>query len=193
MQAAKQPARRSSPVLTWLFVILTAVAVNLFLFTTVGISGSSMEPTLHHGERALVPRFELWWKRLTGGSWERGNIVFFPDPQADCHLRCPWVIKRIVGLPGETVAIRQGVVLINGAELSEPYLAGEWPGSFVMAEITVPDGSFFVLGDNRYPYGAHDSRSYGPVDADSIGGRASAVLWPPFRSADGLSLNWRPL
>ncbi len=190
---AEPGPRTRSAVLSWLFVLLAALAVNLFLFTTVGISGSSMEPTLMDGERALVPRYEVWLNRLGSRDWQRGDVVFFPDPRATCNVRCPWVIKRIVGLPGETVSIRQGTVLINGTELAEPYLDGVWKGSFAMGEVTVPEDAFFVLGDNRYPYGSHDSRSYGPVAAGSVAGRVSAVVWPPLRSEGGLSLNWRGL
>lgn len=188
---AEDRPRKRSALLGWLFVVLSALAVNLFLFTTVGISGSSMEPSLSNGERALVPRYEVWLNRLGGRGWQRGDIVFFPDPRADCNLRCPWVIKRIVGLPGETVSIRQGTVLIDGTELAEPYLDGVWKGSFTMGELTVPDGTFFVLGDNRYPYGSHDSRSYGPVPAGSIAGRVTAVVWPVLRTDGELRLNWR--
>ncbi len=190
---AKRDTR--SGVLGWLLTILLAVAINMFLFTTVGIRGQSMEPTLHDAERALVPRYELWWQRLTGGSYGRGDIVFFPNPAVkDCGWRCPWVIKRIVGLPGETVSISRGTVSVDGDALAEPYLQDEWKGSFSMGPVLVPEGSYFVLGDNRYPYGSQDSRSYGPVDAGTVAGRASVVVWPPVRSgADGLELNWRRL
>lgn len=185
--------RRGLP--AWVPVILLAVAINMFLFTTVGIRGDSMEPTLHSGERALVPRFEVWWQRLAGSGYDRGDVVFFPNPVArDCGWRCPWVIKRIVGLPGETVSIDNGTVSINGEPLPEPYLQDEWRGSFTMGPVRVPAGSYFVLGDNRYPYGSQDSRSYGPVDAGTVAGRVSAILWPPLRSGeDGLELNWRGL
>lgn len=181
--------------LVWLLVIAVAAFINLFLVTTVGISGSSMEPGLRDGERVFVPRYEIWWQRLTGSGFERGDIVFFPDPTAaDCRVFCPLVIKRIVGLPGETVGIRAGAVSVDGAPLAEPYLGDAWAGSFSMEPRLVPEGNYFVLGDNRYPYGSQDSRNYGPVPAGSIAGRASAVLWPPLRNGPaGVSLNWRAL
>ncbi len=189
------PAERRGHWKGWLTAILLGVLINVFLVTTVGISGSSMQPTLLGGERALVPRFEQWLNRLGSGTYGRGDIVFFPDPTTgSCSWRCPYLIKRIVGLPGETVEIRSGTVLIGGAALAEPYLADSWRGSFSMAPITVPADSYYVLGDNRYPYGSQDSRSFGPVPVESVAGRASTVIWPPLRIGDeGLSVNIRGL
>ncbi len=179
-------------VVQWLVILLGAVAINLFLFTTVGISGDSMSPSLHSGDRALVPLWQNWWP---GHEYGRGDIVFFPDPTDDgCRLRCPWVIKRIIGLPGETIAIDSGVVSINGQELAEPYLLSSWRGSLSRGAETVPADSYFVMGDNRYPYGSFDSRTYGPVPASEVAGRASAVVWPPLRrTAEGWTLNLRGL
>lgn len=193
--AAAPGARRPVRWAGWLLVLAAGLLINVFLVTTVGISGSSMEPSLTGGERALVPRYELWLNRLTGRDYRRGDIVFFPDPTArDCSWRCPYLIKRVVGLPGETVEIRSGQVLIDSLPLQEPYLQDAWQGSFSLQPVTVPAGSYFVLGDNRYPYGSQDSRSFGPVAADAVAGRASFVLWPPLRSGNsGLQLNLRGL
>lgn len=167
-------------------VLGLAFLINFFLFTTVAISGRSMEPALHDGERVLVPRWEHWWLRLTGGSHARGDVVFYPDPAASsCRLLCPHVIKRIIGLPGERVSIRDGQVSINGEELPEPWLGDTWKGSFSMEAVTVPEGEYFMLGDNRYPYGSHDSRTYGTVPGSAIAGRAAFVVWPAWPRAEG--------
>src|SRR5690625_4974267 len=182
--------RKQSRLPPWLLPALAvlglAFLINFFLFTTVAISGKSMEPALHDGERVLVPRWEHWWLRFTGGSHARGDVVFYPDPAVpSCRLFCPHVIKRIVGLPGERVAIRDGQVSIDGEELDEPWLGDTWKGSFSMETVTVPDAEYFMLGDNRYPYGSHDSRTYGTVPAGAIAGRAGFVVWPPWRRTGG--------
>jgi len=164
-------------------VLGLAALINVFLFTTVAIRGSSMEPALQDGERVLVPRWEYWWQRLAGGGYGRGDIVFYPDPTAEqCRLLCGYVIKRIVGLPGEHLEIEDGQVRIDGRDLDEPWLDGAWEGSFSLDGLTVPPGEYFMLGDNRYPYGSHDSRTYGTVPAAAVAGRAAVVLWPPGRA-----------
>lgn len=169
-------------VLSWALILLAALGINLFLYTTVGISGDSMSPSLEDGDRALVPLWQNWWP---GFQHQRGDIVFFPDPtDQTCHLRCPWVIKRIIGLPGDTISISDGVITVNGQVLEETYLGDEWRGSFSMETVTVSEESYFVLGDNRYPYGSSDSRAYGPVPSSTVAGQASYVFWPLLRRTD---------
>ena len=193
--AAPPEAGRAGRISGWVIAVLAGVFINVFLVTTVGINGGSMEPSLHDGERALVPRYEQWLNRLAGKAYGRGDIVFFRDPtRTDCGWRCPYLIKRIIGLPGETIEIRSGKVLVDSMPLAEPYLLDSWRGSFSMDSTVVPAGTYFVLGDNRYPYGSQDSRSFGPVESDRVAGRASFVLWPPVRSSEaGLQLNLRGL
>lgn len=186
MNVQPQSGRRSRRWLSWLAVGLLALLINWLLITTVGIRGNSMSPTLENGDRALVPRYEHWLKRMLGSGYARGDIVFFPDPtRTDCRLFCPHLIKRIVGLPGETVEIRRGTVYIDGEALAEPYLADAWQGSYSQQPLTLPGDSYYVLGDNRFPYGSQDSRSFGPVPASSVAGRASLLIWPPLRLQDG--------
>ena len=172
--------------LSWAAVLIAALFINMFVGTTVGIQGESMSPNLTSGDRAFSPLWQNWWP---GSAFARGDVVYFPDPLATgCRSRCPWVIKRIIGLPGETVAIEAGTVTVNGELLEEPWLQGRWHGSINQEPVVVPEGSYFVLGDNRFPYGSVDSRQYGPVAADSIAGRASFVFWPLLRRSDG---GWR--
>jgi signal peptidase I len=113
---------------------------------------------------------------------ERGDIIVFDAParvEAACNGSGAFV-KRIVGLPGEHVSMEDGHVLINGARLTEPYLAasyrgresGEWPRN--------PQGGYFVLGDNRAM--SCDSRRWGVVPRESIIGRADIRYWPPNRA-----------
>jgi signal peptidase I len=109
---------------------------------------------------------------------QRGEIVIFhfpTDPRRD-------FVKRIAGLPGETVEIRQGVLYINGNPIAEPYLTNNGTSSF--PPTTVPEGHYFVLGDNRS--NSSDSRTWGVVPWRNIVGQAWLIYWPP-----GM-LGWAP-
>ncbi len=181
-----------------LLTVLATLAFLLFVATTVGIQGDSMEPSLHSGERVIVPRYETWLWRLGAATIHRGDIVFFPDP-ADpgraCPVLCNFVIKRVVALEGDEVMIRSGILSVNGVEQPEEYLGDAWRGSHSVPPLVVPEGMLYVLGDNRGPYGSRDSRGYGPVPAAGVEGRAGLVIWPLLRrGSDGhLALNVRPV
>lgn len=184
--------RRRSLARNLLESLLAAALLVTFVVSGVAISGDSMEPTLYDGERALVPRFETWLHRLGLGSFDRGDVVYFPSPEQPRGAVCPWfcthLIKRIVAVGGDTVAIRNGQLVLNGLPVEEPYLGEGWRGSFSMQEMPVPPGHVFVLGDNRGPYGSFDSRVFGPVPRHRIEGRAAWVVWPLLRQdAEG---NW---
>jgi signal peptidase I len=193
--------RRKSNRGTWTSVLVTALlalAFSYFIGTTVGIAGDSMEPSLHSGERAVVPRYETWLHRLGVGSFARGEIVFFPSPAAPgglCPFFCEYLIKRVVATGGDTVSISNGQLLVNGAAQDEPYLGDTWRGSYNLPEQVVPEDHVFVLGDNRAPYGSRDSRNFGPVPEAHLVGRAAAVIWPLLRrdAAGTWHLNPRPL
>ncbi|MBX3069774.1 MAG: signal peptidase I [Thermomicrobiales bacterium] len=156
------------------------------------VDGSSMFPNLHDGDMLLVNRnsyevFDLY----TLIDWipgvdhadakefkpfddpERGDIVVFNPPVASSK---PY-IKRIIGLPGETVEIREGNVYIDGELLDEDYIeAGITECSRQCDPWVVPEGEVFVLGDNRQ--NSSDSRVFGPIAIDSIVGRAWVIYWP---------------
>jgi len=150
----------------------TALLAALFTFGLRAVAqprvvdGGSMEPTLHTGQRVLVS--PLAFRIL--GQVERGQIVVF-----DALGQTEDYIKRIVGLPGDTVAIRHGQVIVNGSPVAEPYLAASATGD--SAPVTLGPDEYYVLGDNR-PDSA-DSRYYGPVPADRIIGPAFLRFWPP--------------
>ncbi len=131
----------------------------------VRVDGFSMRPTLQDGEYILVSK--LAYKT---GEPNRGDIVVFVfpmNPQED-------LIKRVIGLPGESISVHNGTVTINGAVLDEPYIAnppaydGDW---------TVPEGQLFVLGDNRND--SRDSHSWGVLPIENVIGRAVLIYWPP--------------
>jgi signal peptidase I len=179
---------------TLLESLLAAALLVTFVVSGVAISGDSMLPTLRDGERALVPRYETWLHRIGIGSFEPGDVVYFPSPDQRAGAVCPWLcahlIKRIVAEGGDTVAIDNGRLLVNDKPLAEDYLAGQWPGSFSMMEMPVPEGHVFVLGDNRGPYGSFDSRVFGPVARHRLEGRAAWVVWPLLRRDDEGRLRW---
>jgi signal peptidase I len=184
------------PLLVIAALVITLV-VKAFLAQAFYIPSASMEPQLREHDRVVVSRtaYRLHDPR-------RGDIVVFPSPAVPAEeegvlegvlhdvleavaLRDPGdreLIKRIVGLPGETVEARDGQVVIDGRRLVEPYL----PPGVVTSDfgpIEVPDGRVFVMGDNRP--NSHDSRfpDIGPIAVDSIVGRAIARVWPPDRTA----------
>jgi signal peptidase I len=131
----------------------------------VRVDGYSMTPSLQNGEYILVNK--LAYKT---GEPQRGDIVVFifpVDPHED-------LIKRVIGLPGERVAIHNGVVAIDGVQINEPYIAaaplydGEW---------VVSDGQLFVLGDNRNE--SKDSHQWGLLPLENVVGKAVLIYWPP--------------
>lgn len=160
----------------WTKLVVLCTAIALVLRATViesfNIDGSCMEPTLTTGERVMV--FKLCY---LFGDPERGDVIVFrypPDPSRD-------YIKRVIALPGETVAIRNGVVYINGEVLDQSrwpvtpdtYRYPDYP------ERLVPEGYYFVLGDNR-PM-SEDSRVWGFVPRSHVKGRAVLLYWPLWR------------
>ncbi|MEX2536712.1 MAG: signal peptidase I [Trueperaceae bacterium] len=186
------PARKLGR--TVLESLVAAALLVTFVMSGVAISGDSMEPTLHDGERALVPRFETWLHRLGVGSFGRGDIVYFPSPDSGPGAICPWfcthLIKRIVAVGGDRVAIARGQLILNGEPLDEAYLQEQWHGSFSMPETPIPPGHVFVLGDNRGPYGSFDSRVFGALPRRQIEGRAALVVWPLFTRDDEGRWQW---
>jgi signal peptidase I len=177
---------------TALIAILIFVAVRS-LVLNFRVDGSSMLPNLVDGEMLLVNRnaydsFDLYtfvdWipgvehanaKEVTPFDGpDRGDIVVFDPPVASSK---PY-IKRVIGLPGETVEIRDGSVYIDGVRLEEDYVEDGITdcGQRECNIITVPEGHIFVMGDNRR--NSSDSRFFGPVEIDAVQGKAWVVYWP---------------
>ncbi len=174
VDAASEPVKppRFQSIVDLLHDLAIAVVVCVLLITYVvqafKVQGTSMSPELRDGERILVNKFLYYF-----GDIARGDVVVFWYPE-DPELS---FIKRVVALPGETVEIRSGAVLVNGTLIEEPYVAGANvdPRSFVAQEVR--PGHFFVLGDNRK--GSNDSRSWGLVPERYIYGKAFLRIWPP--------------
>ncbi len=143
-----------------------ALVIQQFIVKPFYIPSVSMENTLQKGDRVLVNRFVY---RFTDP--KPGDIVVFHPPSSPKED----YIKRVVAVAGDTVAVHDGKLWVNGKAMVEPYLKEQTiEGSF--PEEAVPAGSFFAMGDNRNESG--DSRVFGPVKVDQILGRAFVIYWP---------------
>lgn len=166
------PAVRSA--VEWGAVIIGALAIALliqtFLFQAFLIPSGSMQPTLHIGDRVLVNKLSY-----RSGGPSRGDLIVFTRPPASPESDINDLIKRVVGLPGETVEAVDGAVLVDGEPLDESYLPEGTPTDN-LPPTPVPDGMVFVMGDNRTE--SLDSRIFGPIDIDTIEGRAFLRIWP---------------
>lgn len=161
----KRGRRDLSSWLTVAAVVVVVLIIRLFVFEPFTVSGDSMEPTLLNGDRVMVSKLAFDF-----GKPKTGEVVVFHSPVAP---KQDW-IKRVIGLPGETVSIRNDVVYINGHRYPEPFL--KYRSSQNVAPLVVPPGHIWVLGDNR-PI-SDDSRYWGPLAENRIIGRALFVWWP---------------
>lgn len=147
-----------------LWAAASSVLLHRYVFAIYVIRGSSMSPTLKDGDTALV---NMLIQR--GGSLERGEIVLVEDGFRD------YATKRIVGLPGERIDIREGHVYVNTRLLSEIYLPKHMPTLSACPTFVLGAEQYFVLGDNRSD--SYDSRIYGPVSRQAIMGSYSRTFW----------------
>jgi signal peptidase I len=177
--------------LDWLVTIVGAVAIVLAIKAWVvnpyRIPTSSMEPRLHCAEpgagcrarfsdRVLANRFIYHFRDPA-----RGDIIVFETParaEAQCGPAGTFV-KRIIALPGETWEQRDGVIYINGRRLEEPYISQGQKDFQTLEPRTVPQDSYFVMGDNRTQ--SCDSRVWGTVPEENLIGKVFATYWPPNR------------
>jgi signal peptidase I len=172
-----------------------ALGIQAFLVKPFRIPSGSMEPTLDIGQRVLVDRVTKHFS-----SFHRGDIVVFKPPKGadtdDCGVNHPATepcprptpqksdtnfIKRIVGVPGDRLKVLAGRVYIDGKPLKEPYIRPDAACDLCNEPqaITIPPGSFFMMGDNRGQ--SADSREWGPVPKNWIIGKAFFTYWPPGR------------
>jgi signal peptidase I len=151
---------------TILLTLLIYVLIRTFLIENYRVLGHSMVPTLEDEQFLIVSKLDYRLREP-----ERGDIVVFFDPRNEDRK----LIKRIIGLPGEMVEIRSGQVFVDGQALDEPYVKNQ-AGYNEPAE-RVPDGQFYVLGDNRA--NSSDSHNWGTLLEEKIVGRAWFSYWPP--------------
>jgi signal peptidase I len=149
-----------------LIVVLVRVAMDTFLPRYV-VDGASMEPNFHTSERVIVDRISM----LVSGP-SRGDVIVLDSPTTPDEL----LIKRVIGLPNETIVIRSGRVFVDGTELDEPYVLSYCTSRSCDGEWQLGSDEYFVLGDNRSR--SLDSHSFGPVKRSTIKGIARVSYWP---------------
>jgi signal peptidase I len=164
--------------LSWLreltLVVVLATVVILFLYQPVKVEGTSMTPGLRDQERIFINKFifnPLVYK-LGLAEISRGDTVVFWYPNDTSKS----YIKRVIGIPGDTVEIINGTVLVNGNTLSEPYVPEEARDQVSMPRTMIDADNYFVLGDNRRS--SNDSRTWGVVPRRDIYGKAVFGYWP---------------
>lgn len=152
------------------FAALTAVVIVVFVVQPVKVEGTSMLPQLVDQERIFVNKFVYHFSTIS-----RGEIVVFWYPRDTTKS----FIKRVIGVPGDTVEVRGGSVYINGERLEESYVSPEFLDLTSYSRVTVPADHYYVLGDHRNS--SNDSRNWGLVPARNIFGKAVFRYWPVSR------------
>ncbi|HKW56549.1 MAG TPA: signal peptidase I [Candidatus Acidoferrum sp.] len=150
-----------------LIAIGLALVIIVFLYQPVKVEGTSMAPLLSDQERIFINKFVYRFEPI-----QRGDVVVFWYPLD----RSKSFIKRVIGLPGETVEIRLGTVYLNGRPMQEPYVPSQYEDMSDFGPLRVPRDTYFVMGDHRIS--SNDSRVFGPVASKYIYGRAVFAYWP---------------
>lgn len=168
------------------------LVLYLFIMQPHQVNGQSMDPTFHHAEYVMTDKLSYKF-----GLPKRGDVVVFEAPPA---ANCPEgtgcdFIKRVIGIPGDTVEVRDDHFYVNNIALDEPYIAvtvKTLPGAYTNnGPIVVPPGSYFVSGDNREH--SSDSRAWGPVSLDRIVGKVFFRYWPLNRIGPIIHANYNNL
>ena len=159
----------------WSFIVAFIIVggVYFFLGRPFTVSGASMYPTLHNGDRMVLSKV---------GDIHRFDVVILKAPDENVEY-----IKRVIGMPGDTVEMKSGVLYINGKKVDQPFINTEalakqtvFMNDFTLESLTgeskVPEGKYFVLGDNRGV--SKDSRMIGFIDRSAIEGKAVFTIWP---------------
>lgn len=155
------------------FVASIFIVIYLFIMQPNQVKGASMEPGLYSGEYIFTSKITYKFRPI-----ESGDIVVFKSPQnPDIDY-----IKRVIGIPGDTVIFQDQKVSVNGEVLTEPYVADKtdlWEGGYIKEgePIIVPNGEIIVLGDNRPR--SSDSREFGPIPISSVIGQVFYRYFPP--------------
>lgn len=166
-----------APLIAWL---LTA-----FVFQSYQVDGPSMQPTLHNNDRLIVNKLGRTWTRVFGGNFtpRRYDIVVFSETSAALEGGKKQLIKRVIGLPGDTVSIKNGQVTIYNKEHPDGFLVDQFGPEAHSIDYTdgnteqkIEDGQIFVMGDNRQ--NSLDSRAFGAVDSKNIIGTLSVRIYP---------------
>jgi signal peptidase I len=174
----RNPAKATAE---WIVVILLAVSVALlvrhFVVQSYSIPSASMYPTLRVDDRLLVTKVNYQWADI-----KRGDVIVFKKPESMKATEGPDAIddlvKRVIGLPGDTVEARDGSVFINGTKLDEPYLPAGTQTTNLRTTV-IPVDEYFMMGDNRDI--SFDSRFWGAIKRADVIGKVFFRFWPPGR------------
>lgn len=172
MNIMEESAKKENSIWEFIKVIIISVAIVLPVRTYIAqpfiVSGASMEPNFYDGEYLIIDELTYAFRPP-----QRGEVIVFRYPLNPSEF----FIKRIVGLPGETIEIKNGAVLINDEVLPEPYMPqGAGKKTLPNLKIKLAQNEYFVLGDNRSR--SSDSRFWGALPQEKIMGRALVRLWP---------------
>jgi signal peptidase I len=163
--------RKSAGIGLWLRDLLVSAAASVliitFLYQPVRVEGTSMLPQLEDSDRLFINKIVYRFTAI-----ERDDVVVFHYPRDPEKS----YIKRVIALPGDRLRIDHGQVWLNGKPLREKYVPEEYCDSRSMAEIVIPEDTYFMMGDHRSI--SSDSREFGPVDRSLIYGKAVFVYWP---------------
>lgn len=160
---------------SWLRALVIAALVVSLLQTYVGqlarVKGVSMQPTLYGSDWLIADKLAYRF-----GHPVRGDVVILKDPSEDAGKK-KLLVKRVVGVPGDSLETRGGVLYVNGVPEREPYTDAPIEDGD-MGPIELAEGHYFVMGDNRHRGASKDSRSFGDVTERQIKARAELVVWP---------------
>lgn len=193
VQQSSKPTKRermhsaASTIAVLLIAPLVAIFLTAFVFQSYQVDGQSMETTLSHNDRLLVWKVPKSWSRITGNPYipQRGDVVVFVDKELGSFGQdtSKQLVKRVIALPGERVTVEDGKVYVYNKENPQGFVPDDTlPYGEAIQEtigekdVTVPEGSLYVLGDNRA--NSLDSRSFGPIDANDIVGKLVMRVWP---------------
>ncbi|MBD8026161.1 signal peptidase I [Ureibacillus sp. Re31] len=182
----KKERKNKNEFMSWLVAILFGIVISFicreFLFSPIVVKGASMVPTYENKDVIIVSKIS---------EIDRFDHIVFKSPVED-----EYYIKRVIGLPGDTVEMKEDILIVNGIEYEEPYVNRETDNPFqrrvtenftledYTGEKTVPEGYLFVLGDNRLT--SFDSRHYGLISIDAVLGESKMRIYP----FNHFTLNW---
>lgn len=146
----------------YVIIILSVVLIRTFLITPIKVNGTSMTDTLQHGDTMILNKISMKFKDI-----ERYQIVVIKTDES-------YLIKRVIGLPGETIEYKDGKLYINDKELEDPYYKDE--NTLDFTKVTIPKDYYFVMGDNRSD--SIDSRIIGCISEEDIMGTTSLIIFP---------------
>ncbi len=167
-------------------VVVGAALINLFLFRSFSVSGPSMEPTLYTGDRLIVNRLPVTWAHIQGDPYvpERGQVIVFKNPHWAPGGLDEYIVKRVIGFPGERVTVANGIIRVynqdhpEGLDVDKLYPGATSP-TFGNVDTIVPEAELFVAGDHRQEGFSLDSRDgLGTIPYEELIGPVSVRIFP---------------